>query len=295
MGARWLLGLGCLVVVGCGEVQPLAPDAAGTDTADAAPLPSCFGRPFGAPEPVAGVNTAAREESMRLTGDELTAYFTRAGVAMVATRADVAQPFGAPVALAIPGSTSPVASLAITGDGLALYFVSSENGTLGGPDIYRVTRATAAAAFGDFAHLVAASSSSEESDVSVTPDGAALYVSSSRNGGRSGILRADLRTTPMPAPVIALSAPGQFSRAVISADQRTLLYQTDNNIYETARASTTTPFAAGAPHTELDAKDPAIQDHPTWLSADGCRLYLHSDRAGGAGLLDVYVAVRSPG
>jgi len=35
-----------------------------------------------------------------------------------------------------------------------------------------------------------------------------------------------------------------------------------------------------------------IDEVPTWVSPDGCALYIHSDAAGGAGGIDLYVARR---
>jgi hypothetical protein len=48
-------------------------------------------------------------------------------------------------------------------------------------------------------------------------------------------------------------------------------------------------FGTPKPVTELNS---SRLEYPQWLSVDGCRLYLESDRPGGAGDLDVYVASR---
>ena len=43
---------------------------------------------------------------------------------------------------------------------------------------------------------------------------------------------------------------------------------------------------------ELLAVNSAQGDEPGWISADGCRLYLYSNRPGGMGMQDIYVAKR---
>ena len=57
------------------------------------------------------------------------------------------------------------------------------------------------------------------------------------------------------------------------------------------RPTTAAPFGSIAQVPVVDA--PGL-DHPTWISPDDCRLYLHSDRTGGSGGFDYYVAERAP-
>jgi hypothetical protein len=61
------------------------------------------------------------------------------------------------------------------------------------------------------------------------------------------------------------------------------------DIWIARRASVNDPFGAPANVSELNT---ANNDQPGWLSPDGCRLYLYSDRTGGVGGTDLYIAER---
>ncbi|HTL33337.1 MAG TPA: hypothetical protein VL326_09440 [Kofleriaceae bacterium] len=296
-----------VVVVGvalaaCGEVDEHRHLDGGSDgqAADSSPdarVPSCWGQPFTAPQPVAALNSNAPEVYLRLSQDELTAYFSRIGSAaptmgLVATRASTTAPFGSIASLQMTGSTSTeVLSPTTTADGLTMLFTSSRTGTLGLLDVWMATRAATTVNFGNITNVSAANSTGAEDDVFVVPDGSAIYFSSDRNGQIYSIFRAEKSGTTYANPMVVLSDPNLFvNRVVISPDELTMFYQEGNDIRETHRASKTAAWTLEPALTVINSVN---ADHPTWISPDGCRLYMETDRQGTQGL-DFFLAVRTP-
>jgi Tol biopolymer transport system component len=269
--------------------------------ADASPdayVPSCWGQAFTAPQPVTALNSAAPDVYLRLSSDELTAYFARVGSAAptmgyYATRASATSPFGTVMTLQMTNSTSTeVFSPTTTADGLTMLFASSRTGTLGGQDIWMATRSATTVNFGNITNVSAANSTGAEEDVYVVPDGSAIYFSSDRNSQIFSIFRAEKSGSTYTNPTVVLSDSNLFvSRVVVSADELTMFYQEGNDIHETHRDSKTAAFTLSA--SPVATINSVNADHPTWISNDGCRLYLETDRQGTQGL-DFYLAVRTP-
>jgi Tol biopolymer transport system component len=102
-----------------------------------------------------------------------------------------------------------------------------------------------------------------------------------------------------PAPVENVHQPATISNLpVVSADGLWLYFassrggggaQGELDIWVSHRDSLTSPFAAPVVVTELNTPS---SDRPSWISTDGCRMYLTSSRAGGLGNLDVWRAER---
>jgi hypothetical protein len=59
---------------------------------------------------------------------------------------------------------------------------------------------------------------------------------------------------------------------------------------ETSRCNPTAPFGAPVPLTNLNSPG---NDAGAWLTADELTLYFASDRSGGVGSFDIYVATRT--
>src|SRR5688500_12862702 len=108
-------------------------------TGDAAPdarLPTCWGAPFtAAPEKVTELSSTGRDEFLRLSADQLVAYFSReiVGAAAIlrghtASRASVTSAFGTPTTITITGDTAfEMWSPTVTADGRTLYFTRTTN------------------------------------------------------------------------------------------------------------------------------------------------------------------------
>jgi hypothetical protein len=263
--------------------------------ADGETTPTCAGVEFTSSDPVAEINSAADETFLRLSADEKTAYLVRAetvATAYVATRSDTLTSFSTAAPLAITGNAgADVSSPTVTADGLTMYFVSTRTGTLGGNDVWKATRSNTAADFGNLEHLSGLSSSADEMDVYVVPDGSALYISSARNAGVYTIWRAHNNGASFDAPVEVFSqSPSYVNRVVISPNELTMLYQIGNDLRLSSRASTSTDWQPGIALTMLNSPN---ADNPTWISADLCRLYFQTNRSGSLGM-DFHLAVRAP-
>jgi len=297
-----------VLVAACGEVNQTrhldgGVDSPGGDAAPDAHVPTCYGQAFGSPSYVSVLNSQGSEVYLRLSADELTAYFCRLGSAaptqgITASRVSVTSTFSTPTTLVITNNNSAeVMSPSVTADGLTLYFTSNRSGTAGLHDIYRATRATTTTDFGSIANVSELNTSADEQDVYAVPDGSAVYFSSSRSNGQIySIYRAAKSggsggTFGAPVEVLAMAAK-DVSYPVVSPDELTLFYQVGMDMFETHRASTTAPFVAGTALTALNTTQSS--EFPDWISADGCRLYFQTDRPGGAGGLDFMVAARTP-
>jgi Tol biopolymer transport system component len=291
--------LAIVVVAGCGRLdfEDLpdaeaggARDATGTDTMVACSPAS----PFGAPVAIAELNDPGVDDgSFRLLPDELTGYFWsyRGGVGniYVATRPDRGSRFSVrPVdGVSYTNELDP----AISPDGSMLMFRRSD----AGDDLWLASRIEDAS-FAAAIPLTALNSPASDAQPFFQLAGDEVYFASDRTGAgdiyratRSGVLFST------PALVDELATPAGEGDPVISADGLALFFRSDraaplagSNIYVATRATTAERF--GAPSL-VDAVSSNAHEGPTWLSADGCRLYLWSDRAGTA---DIYVATRAP-
>jgi Tol biopolymer transport system component len=272
---------------------------------DAAPAPCDLTRPFGPPTLVAGVNGTADESQAAMSDDELTIYVasSRPGGPgkndmYVATRATKTASFGALTLIAGVNSAGNDGSVTLTRDGLALY-IASDRATTATYDLYVATRPTATAAFGT-PTLIAGLSTTTSLDGSpyINGDGTVLYFDSDRGGTRD-IFRASRPSANgafgAPALVGELNSPTADDKyPVVSGDELSVYFGSDRpgsagfDIWEAHR--TTTGDGFGTPRLSTNVNSTAT-DLPVWISPDGCRLLLSSDRAGVGGR-DLYLATR---
>ena len=295
----------CLVLLAaCGSVDEKRHLDGGTDgmTVDAPPdarVPTCWGATFSAPQPIQSLNSTNRDAFLRLSSDELVAYFSRDVVGATAvlrghtaSRSSSTGAFGSTSIITITGDTATeMWSPTVTADGRTLYFTRANGQT---KDIYKATRTATGPTdpFSGLAPVTELNSTSSEEDVYVVPDGSAIYFSTDRaNNGTFSIFRAAANGASFSPPVEVLADTSLFvNRVVISPDELTMFYQGGNEIHETRRASKTSAWTLSPAITMLGSTS---ADHPTWVSSDGCRVYLQSDRMPTAGAMDLYVAVRT--
>ena len=292
-------------------VQPeAAPDAgADGDASDGAP-PGCdLAKSFGAPTPVTELDTAADEGAARLSHDERTVYFQRspssdAGIEggvgsydiYVATRASASGPFGPATPLALDTSLAE-GSPTTTADELTMFFTSNRSGGLGANDVWIATRANTSQVFVAKNGLPnPVNSPGDDWQPYTLADGLTLYFATTR-GGVAGNLARATRTSSTAFVLDGTSIganinDGKPNTAPVSTDDLTLYFASartgSDDIFVSTRASTLVAF--GAPVAVPNVNSGAL-DHPTWISADGCRMLIESDRAGSR---DIYIAVRPP-
>ena len=92
----------------------------------------------------------------------------------------------------------------------------------------------------------------------------------------------------IPVPVFAASTTDDDD-PTLTADLLELYFNRERDIYVATRATVSSPWSAPALVAELST--PSFETTPE-ISGDGLAIYFASDRAGGLGGLDVYVATR---
>lgn len=313
----------CNAIVGFGELEKVTgatarPDGdAGEDPPprDAAPAgdatepdaakdPGCDpARPFGTPVALeAPVNSSSGEQSATFTADELTIVFSRRvdlfnESILMATRASRQEAFSTPTpidGLTQGLSIDAVGVPAITADGLMLFY-AGENAD--DADIHVASRAVSSAPFAGPRRLTRVNSAQVEVYPAVMHDGAELWFSSERLGGITRHLfrsvRDNIGNYEAPALVSELKSSNNEAGVAFSADGLTVYFGSqrpgglgDSDVWVATRASLQAAFGAATHAPELSS---AGADYPSWVSRDGCRIYLASDRAGS---MDVFVASR---
>jgi Tol biopolymer transport system component len=292
------------LLAGCGTtVTPDAPDAAGVDAAiDSSGLACDLTQPFGNIREVDGLNTADDEGSPSFSPDELTVYFfsnrqspgSADNDAYVATRATRDSAFGIAAPFAVINSGADERGGYLAADQLSLFYHSSGGASY---DLYVTTRANTGAVFDPPVPLGAGvNTDAIESDPYITPDGETLYFGRD-DGTAGGIFRASAGPTGFGTATAVSELNGAYAGSpVLSADGTTIFFISDRaggvggvDIWTATRAAATGTFGAITNVTELNSTD---FEHPSWLSADGCRIYFTSRRAGASGGHDIWVADR---
>ena len=291
-------------------------DAAAQDVAMEAAKeagPACnTSMPFRAPVLVPGVNTASNEISCSLSPDELDIYWLgparrgRGGFNLFyANRASALSTFGVNTQLtALDAPPSNELSIFIYPNQLTVIFDSDRPGGLGKRDLYLATRASPLVAFSAPGNITALNSSGDDKEAYLTGDGTQIFFGSTRAGGTvvndpGDIWEASATGSSFGTPtnVSEINTPFWEAFPVLSSDGLTIYWaslRTDGgalggfDIWTATRASESALFANPATVPSLNT---AQDDVPTWLSADGCHIYLYSARPG-IGEADLYVASR---
>ena len=293
MRAVGFVAMVAVAACGGGHAQPDA-------VADAGPRcdPTA---PFGAPVPLASLNTANDDVTARLTPDELTVVFSRLNDDMTydlytSTRATLADPFATPEVMGSVNSIYSDVWPSISPDGLTLFF-QSDRVVPGTYHIWVSHRASVQAPFGPPTEVMEL----QDADVDpyITATGTALYFSSiMRPGaGMGDVWRADLDasfTPSAPADVIGgVNTAAPEDAPAVTGDELQIFMRRDTpnpDIYTASRTSIVDGFGAA---TSVDGVSVAgVDEAPNWVSPDGCDLYFHSNAPGGVGGADLYMLAR---
>jgi Tol biopolymer transport system component len=162
-------------------------------------------------------------------------------------RCDPSKPFGTPFPIAEFPATSTRTTPRLSADELTIYFTT--NNADAGNDLSAASRTGTSLAFGPEA-ILPQSTASNDNDPSVSADQLSLYFHSNRNG-------------------------------------------TSADLFVATRASTSVPFGAAVAVTTLN--QPTTNEAHAYYRSAGEELWFVSDRDGGAGAFDIYVAKRSDG
>jgi len=189
-------------------------------------------------------------------------------------------------------------SPSLSSDGLSLYFAVTVPGVE--EQIAVATRPNLGADFGDGQGLPPPVNQGFDGTPYLAPSGLALYFFSERPGGAGGRdLYVASRATQSAAfdDVRALSSsntPEREHLPWVSPDELSLYFVSNRagvaDIYRSTRSSRSVDFDPPEPVSELNSPD---EDGGVALSPDGLELILASNRAGGVGGRDLYLARRT--
>ncbi len=277
-------------------------DATDTGTSTGEPTTCSAATPFGAPTLVFELASELHEDHAWLSPDELTVYVSSnrddalpGYDVYVGVRDDVDAPFGE-LAL-LTGSAGEDRRPALTADGLTLYVASSPIGALD-YDIMVATRDNPLAELGALAPVAVVNSDVSDSAPWISADGSTLWFDSQRTGLGDIYRTQRSGDGPFaePEPVDELNTPSVEAAPVPSADGLAIWFASnrvggtgDLDVWTATRSSTDEGF--DAPTNVPEVGSDAI-DWPTWVSPDGCRLYLASRRPDGDDY-DLWIAERS--
>jgi hypothetical protein len=266
-----------------------APDVA-VDAALDAPSRRCNPTaPFGTPTRLANVNSALEELDMVLTGDELTAFFVRSNGSelnlQTSSRPSAEDSFPTPtvsVSIVAIDTAYDATRLSVTSDGLALYFRA------GNGDVFVASRQNTSAAFTSASRAYANGMAIYAHVPKISADSMTLYLS-----GPSQQLRAATRAGAHDSFIDQrFASTHEMTDFAISADELTLYYSNFPypDVFVSTRASKNVPFGVGVPVSNVSTSD---SDVPLDVTADGCLLYLRSNRPGSHGANDFWVTRRA--
>jgi Tol biopolymer transport system component len=236
-----------------------------------------------------------------LTVEVLNAYFT----------------FGKPINLGSNvNSSANEYDPGISSDGLELYFHSERPGGYGSLDIWVTRRSTTKEEWGETVNLGSTvNSSTLDTCPSISPDGLALYFSSYRSGGSGKydlwVTKRSTREDPWGPPEnleSSINTSGGEAHPFISADGLSLYFAGAASPMDTPRVGGygggdiwLTELTTGRQGTKLiwgasvnlgATINSSVYDAAPCLSADGLMLFFHSDRTGGYGNHDIWIARR---
>jgi hypothetical protein len=248
--------------------------------------------PFGSMSPVlaAGLNA----DGIAIAPNRLSAVISSKSGSdyqlFSVTRQTVSEPFGSPVALDPLNTNGDERSPWLSADGRRLYF--HRPGSVGGTDLFVATRPSPASEFLTDALVADANSALNDEDPFLLPGEGKLFFSSSRGPG-TDLYVASASGTGFLQPTrlgdAVNSAMYADTRPVVTRDGLSLYFHsqrlgvgndTDGDIWLAPWNPATNDF--GTPENVSLLNTSGI-DFPVSLSADGCSLYLASNRELGLG------------
>jgi hypothetical protein len=267
-----------------------APPGDGTDAAGTVCVP---GAPFGTPVPISELNTTSPDGTLRLAPDELSGYFwsRSTGLSRIyyASRPALDQPFTVTQVTGLNTTNNDLDPTLATDRSILVF-----RHNIPGDELWTARRVDAVT-FASPLAMANLNLASVEAQPYLQESGAELVFSSDRNGGNFDIWHSTRTGTTFATPIrmLELDASSAEGDPVMSTDGLTIYFRSDRpspiggfDIYVATRTSTGVTF--GAP-TLVPNVNSTADDGPSYISTNGCRLYLSSDRNGNN---DIFVATR---
>jgi hypothetical protein len=282
-----------VLVMGCGRIafDPITdgavrPDDGPDPDGNGATVVACdAAAPFTSIRELTELNTNTVDGALRLTSDELVAFFhtTRNPVVFeiwTASRSLRTLPFDPPALVLTPNFQWPH----LASDRLTLVY-NQTNGNL-----YSTTRGSTTDVFVPGSPLAAVNTADVEASPVLSGTGTALYFT--RFGGADVALQVAAWPSLSPArALVELTIGASVPQApALSPDERVIYFASGAglDIYVASRADLAQPFGAPTLVPELST---AAVESPTWISPDLCRLYFERK---GPNDFDLFVAERVP-
>lgn len=206
-------------------------------------------------------------------------------------------PFGAPVELTALNFGGHDHSASLTGDLLEVFYESARGA---GDDIYTATRATPTSPWSVVTRVDDLSTGDDETSAEVSRDGLTIFFISDRTPtlGGSDIWMSTRATrgSPWRSPVHLpeLSTSANEHNASVSADGLSIIVQSaltgDSDLYEATRPTVSAPWSVLTPIAGINSSASDAHGH---LTTGRRILYFASNRAGGSGNRDLYMATRA--
>jgi Tol biopolymer transport system component len=211
---------------------------------------------------------------------------------------DRTKPFGAPVRLAEFDAASPRATPRLSADELTIYFTTRGSGN--GTDLSSAKRPSRSAPFAGEV-VLAQSSAANENDPSVSADDLSLWFHSVRNGSADIFTASRASSTAAFGAETSLTVVNQAMTNEVqpyfrvagnelwfASDRPAVAGAAGYDIYVAPRVAA----VFGAPKRVAELSSASQDQHPQ-ISEDGKTIIFSSDRAGGKGKLDVWMATRA--
>jgi len=291
-------------MVGMMDAGTTPMDAGTTDAADSAPPPRCtISKPFGAATPVMGVNDPNDNDSHAvLSDDELNIYWVSDHQAAnhfhvyTASRASQKDAFSSVSPLQGPIVGQDERHPTISGDGTILIFDSTAvppvdaGPGIGADHIAMATRANQAVNFGTPSFIY----TQYVFNGALTGNAGAIYGENLQTGNITRLAKNG--TTYGPQLDLVNVGNDYTTTSPVSRDDLTLYVATGtrpsahagDNIWVYTRPNTSSAYLAP---TELTTVNTDGSERPSWLSPDGCNLYIEYMPMGGT-TTDIWVASR---
>jgi len=197
----------------------------------------------------------------------------------------------------------------LTADGLTIYFTSDRPGGLGGDDIWVSRRETTDSPWGEPENVTVLNSTSNDSLPTLSTSGNIMYFHSDRPGGCGAgdlwLSRAkpagDGWTAPVNMGCVVNTAATEIAPAFYANDDlgvSTIYFgsnrpgSADFDIYQTTTTDEDLESVVWSPGVLVPELSSPGRDTRTFVRRDGREIFITSNRTGGVGALDIWVATR---